>query len=284
MGETTGGSSLPAEVREHYASGYEAQRVTRGDVGGAEMLRTQELVLRYLPPPPAIVLDIGGGPGVYATWLARLGYTVHLIDALPLHVEFAQRASDQQPDAPLASVVLGDARSLAFADACADAVLLFGPLYHLTERDDRIQALREACRVLRPGGIALAVGISRYATTLEGIFRGFFDDPAFVAITERDVLDGQHRNPTDHPDYFTTTYFYHPSELRVEMEAAGLYHEVTLAVEGPAWLAQQVEERWEDAAFRERILAAVRRVEREPSLLGVSAHLLAVGRRNPGER
>jgi 2-polyprenyl-3-methyl-5-hydroxy-6-metoxy-1,4-benzoquinol methylase len=44
---------------------------------------------RYLPPSPADVLDVGGGPGVYASRLAHAGYRVNLIDLLPLHVEQA---------------------------------------------------------------------------------------------------------------------------------------------------------------------------------------------------
>lgn len=269
---------IPEEVRAHYADGYEARRLVRG-AGRPELLRTRELIMRYLPPAPAIVLDIAGGPGVYATWLARLGYSVHLIDVLPLHVELARQASDRQPEAPLASALVGDARALPFADESAGLVLLLGPLYHLTERADRIQTLREARRVVRPGGVVLAATISRYASTLDGMFRGYLDDPAFVAIVQRDLVDGQHRNPTNHPDYFTTAYFHHPSEPRTEMEEAGLRHEATLAVEGPAWLAAQVEAHWEDATYRQRILDIVRQIEGEPSLLGMSAHLLAVGRR-----
>src|SRR5436190_432260 len=99
----------------------------------AGLMDPQELLERYLPPAPAVILDVGGGPGVYAYWLARRGYTVHLIDAVPLHVEEARLASSQQPDQPLASSAVGDARQLDWLDESVDAVLLLGPLYHLTE-------------------------------------------------------------------------------------------------------------------------------------------------------
>ena len=100
----------------------------------------------------ATVLDVGGGPGGHACWLAARGYRVHLIDVTPLHVELARQASARQPGAPLAGAEVGDARALPWPDGAADAVVLFGPLYHLTERADRLKALREAHRVLRPGG------------------------------------------------------------------------------------------------------------------------------------
>jgi ubiquinone/menaquinone biosynthesis C-methylase UbiE len=262
----------------HYAAGIELPRLAQG-AGRLEFTRTCELVERFFPPPPAVVLDVGGGPGVYACWLARKGYEVHLVDPVALHVEQAREASRHQPDHPLAGAAVGDARQLDFPDAGTDAVLLLGPLYHLTERDDRQAAWREARRVLRPGGIVLAAAISRFASTLDGLVRGLFDDPVFAAIAERDLRDGQHRNPTTHPLYFTTTYFHRPEELKVEAGEAGLFHEATLGVEGPGWLLQDFDSWWTDQARRERLLAVARAVEAEPTMLGVSAHLVAAARK-----
>ena len=83
------------------------------------------------------------------------------------------------------SATLGDARKLAFPDRSADAVLLLGPLYHLTERADRLAALREARRVLRPGGVVFAAAISRFASLLDGLARDLLDDPDFRPIRDR---------------------------------------------------------------------------------------------------
>lgn len=266
---------IDAQIRAYYDRGDERDRLL-GDGGTLELVRTRELLERSLPSPPASLLDVGGGPGTYATWLARDGYRVRLVDPVPLHVEQATAAAAAQPDHPFAAV-RGDARRLDEADATYDAVLLLGPLYHLTERAERLLALREARRVLRPGGAVLAVGISRFASLLDGLRRRLLGNPVADGIVAQDLRDGQHRNPSleRHPGWFTTAFFHHPDELAAEVTEAGFALEALLGIEGPGGYVGD----WGDPRQREAILEAARAVEREPSLLGVSAHLLAVGRK-----
>jgi SAM-dependent methyltransferase len=163
-------------------------------------------------------------------------------------------------------------------------VLLLGPLYHLTQREDRWQALREARRVLRPGGLLFAAAISRFAPLFDGLARGFVDDPLFEPILERDLREGQHRNPTSNPQYFTTAFFHRPEELQAEIARAGFSAAELFTVEGPAWLAKDFEPRWRDPVRRQRLLQLIRAVEREPLLLGTTSHLLAVARKPGSER
>jgi ubiquinone/menaquinone biosynthesis C-methylase UbiE len=265
------------EIAAYYAQGLERDRLA-GGAGALELTRTQVLLERYLPAPPAFVADVGGGPGRYAVWLAERGYHVHLVDPVPLHVEQA-RAAARGRQATLASAETGDARALKLADASVDAVLLLGPLYHLRERAERLQALAEARRVCRRGGVIIAAAISRFASTLDGLRGGYLEDPAFAAVADGDRRDGRHRNPTGDPAYFTTAYFHRPEDLAAELTSAGLTNEATLAVEGAGWLLADLDARLADERRRAVLLAALAALEAEPTLLGVSAHLLAVARR-----
>ena len=242
--------------------------------GPLEFARMRELIGRFVPVPPGVVLDVGGGPGRYACWLAGLGYDVHLLDPVETHIAQAREASKAQPEHPLASVMLGDARSLDQADGSADAVLLMGPLYHLTERDDRLAALREAHRVLKPGGVVIAKAISRFASLLSALSRGHIDDPEFAPILRRDLEDGQHRGLSDDFGYFTTAFFHRPGELEAEVREAGFDPTGLYAVQGPGLVATDLEGRMSDLLKRARLLDWIRCVEQEPTLLGMSKHFV----------
>ena len=268
---------IASEILDYYGAGKEEQRLT-ASLGRLERIRTWEIMERHLPPPPARLLDVGGGTGVYALPLAGRGYQVHLIDPVSLHVERALALSHTS-QAPLASAHLGDARRLRVPDASVDVVMLFGPLYHLTARRDRVTALAEARRVLVPGGLLLSAYISRFASACDGIQEGALRDTTFEAIVDRDLMDGIHQNPTNRPEWFTTAYFHRPEEIRPEIEEAGLCFDNLIAVEGPGWMNQDLDAWLDDGAARERLLRVLRRLETEPSLIGASAHILAVAHR-----
>jgi ubiquinone/menaquinone biosynthesis C-methylase UbiE len=268
---------LDPAIKDYYDRAPEESRLQMGPFQ-LEELRTRELILRHAPELPATVLDVGGAAGVYAFWLAERVYTVRLGDATPRLVEVARKRNETATHR-LGSCTVGDARALTEPDDSADMVLLLGPLYHLTEETDRRDTIAEARRVLRNNGVLIAAAISRYASALDGMSRELFRDPGFMPIVERDLRDGNHRNPTGNLDYFTTSYLHRPEDLRDEVASGGFDVEGLYGIEGPGWMLSDFEDRWNEPARREVLVDVARKLETEPSMLGASAHLLAVGRK-----
>lgn len=263
---------MDPEVLAHYALGVEEDRLTEGGSSRIEFARNKELLARFLPDPPARILDVGGGPGRYSSWLAGLGYEVHLVDVVPLHIE---QATARAAVGPTFTVELGDARKLSPEHAEYDTVLVMGPLYHLPNRDDRLEVLSEARRVVHPGGLVAVAAISRFASLLDGLISGALAEPDFQSMVEADLTTGRHLNQTGQPELFTTAYFHHPDELLEEISEAHLRFETMFGVEGPGWLLW---ERWDVERDRENILRVARAVETERTLMGASPHLLAICR------
>lgn len=264
-----------AEVVAHYERRTERDRLYTG-VGPLERERTREVLLRHLPRPPAVVLDVGGGAGVYALWLAAAGYEVHLRDAVPSHIDQAIEAAHEAGET-LASIAVGDARDLDLGDDKADVVLMLGPLYHLQEAEDRRRALEEARRVLRGEGLLAAAAISRYAALIYGLKMGHLEDPGYLQVFDKVEKTG--RFDPRPQDGFTRAYLHQPNELRDEVASAGFEVEDLVGVEGGGSFFDDFEERWADPAKREAILEAARRTERVPELLGLSPHTLLIAHR-----
>lgn len=260
-------------VREFYEAVTEDGRLERG-LGVVEGFRTKEILKRVLPSAGGSVCDIGGGTGYYADWLASLGYSVSMLELAPAAVEVAKA----QQSSPYEALV-GDARQLPWNDASFDAALLLGPLYHLQQEEDRMQALKEAYRVLRPGGTLIAAGISKFssctwALSVYGNGNDYIDDPVYMEMLRGELTTGVHRKPAQY-NCLCDAYFHTPEDFRQELNEAGFQVGALLAVEGCAWLTPALAEKWQNPDCRENLLTLVRLTEEEPSLLGLSPHFLA---------
>lgn len=217
---------IDAAIQTYYAGVFDesTRLTTRSPQGRLEFERTQEIV-RTATPAPARILDVGGATGVHATALARDGYEVVLVDPVASQVATASRIGTF-------SAAVGDARDLDFADASFDAVLMSGPLYHLSERHERVQALREARRVCRIGGSVHAAAIPRFLA-----FAAAALDPALLDESPGAWLDLL-RHGTPVPSLrFPGGHFHTPRELESEMAEAGLHDITVIGLEGPAGAA-----------------------------------------------
>jgi SAM-dependent methyltransferase len=264
-------------MRAYYELGEEEARLADGAVGHLEFERTKEIVLRHLPPPPAVVADIGGGPGRYSHWLAGLGYQVRHRDLMPLHVTQLQQT--REANAHIDSAV-ADARDLDLADASVDAVLLLGPLYHLDQHRDRVAALAEARRIARPGGPVFAAAINRWAMRLDDVLRRRRYQQIPDLEEKLEPLERTGRITPLYPGSFVG-YTHRPEELRAEVRAAGLQLASLVSVEGPAFLLGDLPERLADPGDRRVVLDTIRALEQVPELLGAGTHLLATAHAEP---
>lgn len=269
---------LSPEILAYYQQADEPTRLQSGP-SQLEFARTKEVIDHWLDRTPSVILDVGGGPGAYSAWLADQGHEVHLVDPvaeLVAHAESLRGTGSRE----IASCRVGDARSLDRSEQSADVVLLLGPLYHLIEAADRRKALQEAYRVLVPGGLLFAAAISRFASALDGLAQDLFADPMFDPIVQRDIAGGIHENLTGKLQLFTTAKFHRPDELAAEVQAAGFSVLSIVGLEGPGWLFPDFNERWQDPRRREDVLRIARALESEPSIQAMSAHILAVARRD----
>jgi S-adenosylmethionine-dependent methyltransferase len=239
-----------------------------------EFAVTRRALAEHLPPPPARVLDCGGGPGRYAIELARQGYDVTLFDLSAECLRLAQEKAEEA-GVTLAAYEHGTATDLSrFPDESFDALLSMGPLYHLLEEAQRVQALREARRVLKPGGVLFVAFITRQAALRSAALL----EP-YWPLEEPDLLEliigaGQ-LPPGAATESGFVAYFAHPREVvplcrgqgfevRTVLGVEGLVsmiEEQVNALDGPAW------EAWVDLNWR---------LAPDPSLHGGVEHLLVV--------
>jgi len=260
-------------VERYYDESAEAEwgRLERHRVEYGITLRA---LAEYLPPVPARVADIGGGPGRYAIGLARQGYQVTLVDVSAESLALARRRAGEA-GVGLESIVHADGRDLpALPDEGFDAVLLMGPLYHLVEREERLRAVCEAHRILRPGGCVFASFIGRYAPIQDAaVARPEHlaerpDDEAAILAT------GVYRRPEG--GGFVDAWFAHPSEVQPLMAQGGFRIRALLACE-PLVYAREERISAAPPELHERWLDLLYRLARDPSILGASGHLLYVG-------
>ena len=253
-------------VIRRYEVDDEAGRLWRPGVGELIRLRTWDILDRFLPSTGDIA-DIGGGPGTHARYLLDRGYTPVLVDPVPHHIDQARQATGGEVEC-----LLGDARQLDLPSAAFDAVLLMGPLYHLPEREDRLLALREAHRVLRPGGVLISEVITRHAWILDATAKGLIADPAQREIFEVNLNHGLSTDPEKLRDGGFWAYFHRVEDVIPEHVDAGFGDITLLGVEGHAWLLANLPDLLEES---QHLLDVLRLVESEPALLGMSGHLIA---------
>lgn len=277
--------SVDNSALTYYEAGFEHDRLRTG-IGLIEFERTKEILLERLPKAPAVIYDIGGAYGEYSWWLASLGYEVHLFDLFPKNIELSKELGKEYPNCELKSSEVCDALSVPREDKSADTVLLMGPLYHITDYNERISVIEESRRLLKDGGILFTAALTPYSVLLHNItvYDPFGDepnrtleDPNFVKMVEREIKDGHHINP-DNTIYsgIGSAYFHTSKALRAELCAGGFENSKVHGVMGGAWLAKDIDAIWENETTRNALMNTVRLMDTCEEIIGLAGHLLAV--------
>ncbi len=266
-----------ARVRDYYQARGESEwhRLAAPFDGGVEWEVHSRAFQQWLEPGSR-VLDLGGGPGRWAIWLAERGHRVVLGDLSPVQLDIARREI-AAAGAPVEEVVELDARDLSrFPDGSFDAALALGPFYHLVAASDRARALSEVHRVLRPGGRLLATVMCRYVWLL-----GVLLESGSAALEEvrRGLADGVY-HPTA-PGRFTEAFLFRPAEVSPFFESGGFRERGLLASQSLLALVQEqaAELRERDEAAWAALMELAYEVAADPSIQGLAAHLLFIGDR-----
>ncbi len=264
------------EIEAFYTQTSEEDRLQLG-LGPLEFERNKELIQRFLPSKKGIVIDVGGGPGVYSEWLAALGYHVYLIDPVPKHIKQANKRSAKAKK-PFKSI-LGEAQKLDIEDNFADVVILHGPLYHLQKKEDRINCITEAKRVLKPSGIVLGFAINHSVSAITGLLNGGIHIPEIYEMCKEELTTGIHNAPKSMPGILPSAYYHQPQQLQNEFEEAGLKYIDTYAVEGMIWLDKNYFESRADAKKKEALMDLLKITENSKSLLALSPHMMIAAKK-----
>lgn len=281
--------SVDNSALTYYESGFEHNRL-RKDIGLIEFERTKEILLEKLPKAPAVIYDIGGAYGEYSWWLASLGYEVHLFDLFPKNIEMSKTLGKEYPNCKLKSAEVCDALSIPRKDKSADAVLLMGPLYHITDYEQRILAIKESRRLLKDNGVLFSATLTPYSVLLHNItvYNPFGDnpnktleDPNFIKMVESEIKNGNHINP-DNKVYsgLGSAYLHTAKALRKELFTGGFEESVVHGIMGGAWLAKDIEKLWENETSKNALMNTVRLLDTCEEIIGLSGHLLAVSIKN----
>lgn len=264
-------------VIEYYSSFDEWGRLDREPL---EFTINWHYMKKYLPSS-GNVLDNGAGPGKYSFELARHGYNVTLSDITPKLVDIAkEKANELGLIEKFSGFHSLNATNLqGISNETYDASLMLGPLYHLQIENDRLAAVRELHRVTKNNGIVFVAFQSRMRMVLTSLLFPQFWKPNDNMGSINNFIEDGIFNHTD-KGRFTGAYYYNVEEIKPFMESHG-FETVDLIGSSNigALINSEQKQYWTEQGEKEKMIDLLIRIARDPSVLGVSSHLLYIGRK-----
>lgn len=236
--------------------------------GSIEFLTTMRYIEKYLKPGSKI-LEIGAGTGRYSHALARQGYSVDAIELVEHNIDIFRKNTLESENI---SVIQGNALNLSsIADNQYDITLLLGPLYHLYNKKDKQQAIREAIRVTKPEGIIFAAYVISDGCLLnEGFLRNNINAVEYV---KNGLLDSETFAAKSQPkDLFELVRKEDIDELMSDFPTTRLHY---VATDGCSLLISEAIDSMDNKTFQLYLKYHFAVCERE-DLLGVSCHTVDI--------
>jgi ubiquinone/menaquinone biosynthesis C-methylase UbiE len=262
---------ISKELEDFYNKASEETRLEKG-MGIFEFERIKELIQLHISKSKSIIIDIGGGTGKYAEWLAKDGHQVHLVEPVLKHIKLAEKRAQKLKN-PF-SVTIGEAKKLPYKNDTADLVILHGPLYHLQKREDRVTAILEAKRVLKKGGIILGFAINYTASTLVGLMNGMIHANSFFDMCKQELTTGIHNVPKDFPFLLADAYYHKPQHLKEEFLEQNLEFINLFAVESLIWLDSEYFANMIDKKKSKTLKELQKLTQNDEYLLPFSPHMM----------
>jgi ubiquinone/menaquinone biosynthesis C-methylase UbiE len=261
------------KIRAYYAAFDEWGRLDTPE-GARELIRALEILADRLPPG-ARVLDLGGGPGRYAIELAKRGHRVVLADLSPELLEVARHRVAEAGLSDIESFDVVTATDLGrYAGESFDAVIAFGPFYHLVADGERRRTAAEIRRVLVPQGHAFIAFIPRLSGLIGLIDRAANRPGQVPAAVLRTAADtGVFSNATT--SGFQEGYYPLPSELEQLFVSSGFQVEDLLSLKSIANDRADHVARLEPTA-RVEVERLSRALCRQPEIIATCGHALLV--------
>ncbi len=239
--------------------------------GSVEFLTTMRYIEKYIKPGDNVI-EIGAGTGRYSHSLARQGYTVDAIELIAHNIEVFHKNTLPSENV---TITQGNALDLsAFQDNKYDITLLLGPLYHLYSIEDKRQALREAIRVTKPGGIVFAAYVISDGCLLDdGFNRGNINVAKYI---EKGLINGNTFAAKSKPeDLFELVRKEDIDELMSVFTTTRLHY---VATDGCALFMREAIDRMDDDTFELYLQYHFTTCERS-DLAGVTSHSIDIFRK-----
>ena len=257
------------QALSQYYSSYNEDGRLNSRHGAVEFLTTVRYIEKYLRPGMRI-LEIGAGTGRYSHHFARQGYRVDAVELVEHNIEVFRVNTQPGEDITIAQ---GNATDLhGFGDNTYDITLLLGPMYHLFTEEDKLQALGEAIRVTKKGGIVYVAYCGNDATILQFCFaRGMLKDDRYRQLVDPVTF----KAGSDPAELFE---LHRPEEI----EALRAHFAVTplhlVASDGAARYLRPVLEEMDEELYRQYLQYHFVTCERR-DMLGYSNHYLDIFRK-----